>query len=202
MPRKLILISSLVFMLITSVVARAQDVPTDPVDNLCDAGQAWDDGRCDIPGHEGATALAWECGYYMARVLDGRLDASAVPTQCAHLVRGLSEICRLIDELEGVRIVACIRSDQTGSVYLDFSGIPPEDIPSEFPFTGRMSLIEVRFVSFDPLVMNPCPVVPGYEIENLFPAGFFGIFTAEERASLGLRELMCIYMNELVSSRT
>jgi hypothetical protein len=58
----------------------------EPVDNLCDAGQAWDDGRCEFDGYEGARALTWTCGWYMARYWDGRFSAQDIPDFCQHYI--------------------------------------------------------------------------------------------------------------------
>jgi hypothetical protein len=197
MIQKFITFVALLCLLVIGGSAGAQNTTTPPlpVDNLCDAGQAWDDGRCAIPGHEGASALAWECGYYMARVLDGRISASQVPAQCQHLVRTLSEICRALteDDFTEEGFFACIRSNRTGSVYIDPSFFPEEDFPPGFD--ASQAFIEIRFVANEPLDEEDCPVVSGYVLINVFPAGFFEVFTEAERASLGLGGWMCFYVD-------
>jgi hypothetical protein len=128
--------------------ASAQDAPAtpEPVDNLCDDGQLWDDGRCDIPGYPGASDLAWTCGWYMARIFDGRLSASALPRWCAHLITtgggsgGVDELCREIAPGN----ILCFRSDQTGD--LTVSGTP---------------FIQYRFLPSNPGSAANCPAVPG-----------------------------------------
>lgn len=61
--------------------------PGTPADNLCYEGGAWDDGRCDIPPHNGATNLAWVCGWYMARYYAGIFSASQVIPECQHYLK-------------------------------------------------------------------------------------------------------------------
>lgn len=198
MLRKFIVLATLSCLLLLMVgIAAAQDTPAQPIDNLCDAGQAWDDGRCNIPGHDGASALAWECGYYMARVLDGRLSASDVPTQCEHLVkRALNELCRSTAVFEE-GFIACIRSDGTGSVYFDVSQFEGE----ELPFDITVPFIEIRFFENEPQESD-CPVLQGFFLVDIFMPGYFGVFTAEERASLGIGSWMCFYINEDIFNRS
>jgi hypothetical protein len=195
MTRKsLFMLCLLAALLILAGVVGAQEETT-PVDNLCDAGQLWDDGRCAIPGHEGASELAWRCGYYIARLNDGRLAAGDIPTECAHLITPVSVLCKLTpaDSLVGEGYIACIRSDQSGG-----ASINPDMLPEGFPEELiNVSVFEVRFV---PDMLSPCPVVPGYfSFGSPVPAGFFEVFTGEERASLGLYGFMCFYINELAS---
>ncbi len=194
MLRKFIVLAvSLCLLTIIAGIASAQDTPPPPVENLCDAGQPWDDGRCNIPGHEGASALAWECGYYMARVLDGRIAASDVPTQCEHLVKqALNELCRGTDIIEE-GFIACIRSDGTGSVYFDINEFEGQRLP----FDITLPIFEIRFFDVE-VEPSQCPDVTGFELISVFAPGYFGIFSADERASLGLGGWMCFYVNELM----
>ena len=53
-------------------------------DNACYAGGAWE-GKCDWPT-EAETEWAWNCGWYYARVFDGRLSATQAPADCKFLV--------------------------------------------------------------------------------------------------------------------
>jgi hypothetical protein len=73
------------FVVLTTVIG-SQRVEAGVVDNLCDAGEAWDDGRCDIPGYEGASAEAWECGWYMARYWDKRFTFEQVTEKCRRYI--------------------------------------------------------------------------------------------------------------------
>jgi hypothetical protein len=90
--RHLFILLALLALLAVSVVsAAAKDegdiVPGTPADNLCYEGGAWDDGRCDIPPHGGSTALAWTCGWYMARYYAGVFTASDVISECQHHIK-------------------------------------------------------------------------------------------------------------------
>lgn len=55
-------------LLLLAIVVVAQDMPT--VDNWCDAGGVWDDGRCN-DGDEYQQEWHWTCGWYMAQVDKG-----------------------------------------------------------------------------------------------------------------------------------
>lgn len=140
-----------IFVLVSVPSVVAQDAPPSPPDNLCDAGQAWDDGRCQIPQFPGATELAWECGWYLARVRDGRLSTAQVPEQCRHLLQTLVEICKSETYSgEGWTYTRelCLRSDQTGTdqSFGDYEPIPP---------------YQLRFVE-DLQDGAGCPEVAGY----------------------------------------
>ena len=136
------------FLLLFALPVAAQDDTTpapDPADNLCYEGGAWDDGRCSIPAYEGATALAWECGWYFARLYAGTLGRADIPTQCQHLLVGeaVSELCREI----AVNNVLCFYANQTGT--LSISGLP---------------LVVYRFVPTMPVSTGDCPTVAGYSV--------------------------------------
>lgn len=194
MKRLWLLLLILALFATGAAAALAQgDAEEPPVDNLCDEGELWGDGRCQIPQIPGATELAWRCGWYAARILDGRLPASALPTACQPAMTDLLttlppvlEICKL-DSEEGAQVTICVRSDQTGSIFDD-------DEELEFPFE-----IILRFIPEFPQGPEDCPSVPGYE--PIFPLtaseliNDFG-FTSEELASLGLLPFACAYLPE------
>ncbi len=170
-------------------IAGAQD--SEPVDNLCDAGQAWGDGRCNIPGHDGASALAWECGFYMARVLDGRLSQSDLPTQCRHLLEngGVGGLCVSgYEEEGGYNWEYCFFSDQTGYYAEEYDG-------------EWYTLELFRFISEDP---DPSQGAVCPEIDGWFPSYGGPLddwvwdegYTEEELSSLGLLPFYCAYGNE------
>ncbi|MCA9906168.1 MAG: hypothetical protein KC547_20075, partial [Anaerolineae bacterium] len=139
-----LVLALLALMLISVGLAAAQDAPPE---NLCDQGQLWDDGRCQIPQYEGATELAWECGWYMAHILYQGMSIEAMPDQCAHLIQaGIAEICRTVDEGPELIATLCLRADQTATM-----SIPFEDL-----------VILIRFIPILPLGPEDCPVIPGY----------------------------------------
>jgi hypothetical protein len=84
------LVLAILFLLIFSVAFAAAEASTPalgtPEDNACNPGGPWDDGRCNIPQIPGATELAWECGWYFARIRAGTLPQSALHDDCAHLL--------------------------------------------------------------------------------------------------------------------
>jgi hypothetical protein len=183
MKRTLLICALILVAALSASFAFAQDdapVP-DPADNLCYEGGAWDDGRCDIPGHDGATSLAWTCGWYMARYYRGDIRADDVIADCQHLiVRGTGEICKVYEDEFGTETI-CLRANQTGDVRY-----------SECEF----ACIVFRFIDEYPDEEEDCPVVDGYEpfLPVVTYEDFEGDFTDDELASLGLKPYGCAYI--------
>lgn len=176
-----LVIAALALMLVAVGLAAAQDAP--PPDNLCDEGQLWDDGRCNIPQYEGATELAWECGWYMAHILYQGMSVEDMPDQCAHLVQaGIAEICRTLEEAPELIATICLRADQTGSM-----SIPIEDL-----------LILIRFIPIMPLGPEDCPVIPGYVPMSPLETSMLELwFTPDELYNqLHLLPYGCLYLPE------
>lgn len=179
-------IAIVLFLLLTILLAlpaaAQDDVPPtpDPADNLCFEGGAWDDGRCEIPAYEGATALAWECGWYFARLYSGELGREDMPTQCAHLLaaEGVSALCREI----AANNVLCFYADQTGTLFVN--GSP---------------LLVYRFVPSLPASTANCPVVAGYSallIEATTVQVQPSRFTSDQLfGQLGLLPFYCLYVD-------
>lgn len=179
MKRILVICTVIILAALSASFAFAQDdAPApDPADNLCYEGGAWDDGRCDIPGHDGATQLAWTCGWYMARYYRGDIRAEDVIADCQHLiVRGTDVICKIIES-----DTLCLRSNQTGEVTY---------IECEEP------CVVFRFIDTFPEGPEDCPVVDGYfPVEPIVTyEDFEGDFTDDELASLGLKPYGCAYV--------
>jgi hypothetical protein len=81
MKRVLITLFVLVAALSVASVTLAQSEPAEtPAENACYAGGAWD-GKCDWPT-EAEDNWAWTCGWYYARVIDGRISAAEAPETC------------------------------------------------------------------------------------------------------------------------
>jgi hypothetical protein len=75
----------LVATLSVAGIALAQSTPAeDPKDNVCYAGGVWE-SRCDWPT-DAEDEWAWNCGWYYARVLDGRIGAEEAPSTCKLLI--------------------------------------------------------------------------------------------------------------------
>jgi hypothetical protein len=85
MKRVLITLFVLVAALSVASITLAQSTPAeDPKDNTCYAGGVWE-GKCDWPT-EAEDKWAWTCGWYYARVLDGRIGAEEAPVECKLLI--------------------------------------------------------------------------------------------------------------------
>jgi hypothetical protein len=81
MKRVLITLFVLVAALSVASITLAQSTPAeDPKDNTCYAGGEWD-GKCDWPT-DAEDNWAWTCGWYYARVIDGRIGAAQAPETC------------------------------------------------------------------------------------------------------------------------
>jgi hypothetical protein len=81
MKRVLITVFVLVAALGVASITLAQSEPAQtPTENACYAGGAWD-GKCDWPT-EAEDNWAWTCGWYYARVIDGRIGAAQAPATC------------------------------------------------------------------------------------------------------------------------
>jgi hypothetical protein len=81
MKRVLITVFVLVAALSVASITLAQSEPAQtPTENACYAGGAWD-GKCDWPT-EAEDNWAWTCGWYYARVIDGRIGAAQAPATC------------------------------------------------------------------------------------------------------------------------
>jgi hypothetical protein len=173
---------TLSFALLLAFPALAQEPTTeaplnDPADNLCFPGGLWGDGRCEIPAYEGATALAWECGWYFARVFDGRLSAGDVPSWCAHLVSTrVSELCKVI----AANNVLCFHADQTGML-----------------FTNGQPFIVYRFLPTLPPNNAACPVVAGYTVfaREATTVQLTRFSSDELFGQLGLLPFYCAYLD-------
>jgi hypothetical protein len=171
----------LIGLMIFPVAAQDDVLPTpDPADNLCYEGGAWDDGRCEIPAYEGATALAWECGWYFARLYSGELRREDMPTRCVHLMSagGVSELCREI----AANNVLCFYANQTGTLFVN--GSP---------------LLVYRFVSTLPASSANCPTLAGYSA-LLTEATTVQVqpsrFTSDQLfGQLGLQPFYCLYVD-------
>ncbi|MCC6617381.1 MAG: hypothetical protein IT320_28160 [Anaerolineae bacterium] len=177
-----IVFASLVLMLVGAVLVAAQDDAASP-NNLCDEGQLWGDGRCNIPEFEGATERAWQCGWYMARVLYEDWSTDQVPADCSTIVpTGGSELCRSLDDELETSASLCLRSDQTGTLSA----------------SGDDSLVLVRLVQNEPATPEDCPATEGYTVVTVVPTTFFeSFYTAQELESqpgLGLMPFACLYM--------
>jgi hypothetical protein len=85
MNKRFLTLFVLVAALSVASVALAQSTPAeDPKDNACYAGGAWE-GKCDWPT-EAEDEWAWNCGWYYARVIDGRIGAAQYPADCGQQV--------------------------------------------------------------------------------------------------------------------
>jgi hypothetical protein len=94
----------LVALLSVASLTVAQSTPAeDPKDNACYAGGAWE-GKCDWPT-DAEDEWAWNCGWYYARIIDGRIGAAQYPADCGEQV---SITC-----YENTPTVLCIASDLT-----------------------------------------------------------------------------------------
>lgn len=179
---KILFVLMCALMLALPVAAQDDVLPLpDPADNLCFDGGAWDDGRCNIPAYEGATALAWECGWYFARLYGGTLAREDMPTQCAHLLviaEGVSELCREI----ALGSVLCFYRDQTGVLFIN--GSP---------------LLVYRFVGSPPTSTANCPAVAGYSALLSEPTTVQvqpSRFTSDQLfGQLGLLPHYCLYVD-------
>jgi hypothetical protein len=81
MKRVLITLFVLLAALSVASITLAQSEPVQtPTENACYAGGAWD-GKCDWPT-EAEDNWAWTCGWYYARVIDGRIGAAQAPETC------------------------------------------------------------------------------------------------------------------------
>jgi hypothetical protein len=99
MKRVLITLFVLVAALSVASLTLAQSTPAEtPTENACYAGGAWD-GKCDWPT-EAEDNWAWTCGWYYARVIDGRIGAAQAP-----------ETCKFVAEEEPVDPEVCAPQD-------------------------------------------------------------------------------------------
>jgi hypothetical protein len=108
MKRVLITLFVLVAALSVASITLAQSEPAQtPTENACYAGGEWD-GKCDWPT-EAEDNWAWTCGWYYARVIDGRIGAAQAP-----------ETCKFVAEQEPVDPVdpeVCAPQDDTYTFY-------------------------------------------------------------------------------------
>ena len=186
MKKAIVAVVALLIAVISASAVSAQEgsPDSDPADNLCYEGGAWDDGRCNIPGHEGASELAWMCGWYMARYYRGELIADDVIDSCQHLIirSGAGEICKTFTEEDETEII-CLRADQTGDVRYSECSMP---------------CIVFRFIDINPMDESDCPIVDGYiPFSPVYTYDDFeGFFSDDELASLGLKPYGCIYFHD------
>jgi hypothetical protein len=81
MKRVLITLFVLVAALSVANLTLAQTEPAQtPTENACYAGGAWE-GKCDWPT-DAEDDWAWTCGWYYARLIDGRITSDQYPAEC------------------------------------------------------------------------------------------------------------------------
>lgn len=90
MKRISVLVLLLIALLGVTVFVLAQE---DPSENACYAGGVWEN-KCDWPT-DAEDAWAWNCGWYLARLVDGRINLNQYPTECG----GVSTECFPINDV-------------------------------------------------------------------------------------------------------
>lgn len=120
---KITLMVMLLFVMIPLVNAG------DALDNWCDAGGPWGDGRCNAET-EALTKWFYTCGWYMARYERGEFSRGQVDSSCLNLLppipivniadltpEQIAAICKLHTLPDGVTLsYVCGFSTQTGTI--------------------------------------------------------------------------------------
>ncbi len=105
----------------------------DPVDNWCDPGGVWGDGRCNS-GDEGQNSWFYTCGWYMAQLDRGEIGRFDVSSQCNSVLppvtlpeltslppAQLAVVCKTFPEI--ANSTACAGIDQSGTIDVASDGV-------------------------------------------------------------------------------
>lgn len=118
--------SLLTFVFLSTLIFVPSVFADDPIDNWCDAGGPWSDGRCTSEWY-------WTCGWYMVRFESGEIGRFEVNSACNSLLPPLpieqisqlpaeqrAAICKLFPDI--ANSTACAGLDQTGTIDVHSDG--------------------------------------------------------------------------------
>jgi hypothetical protein len=107
------------FVMLAALSVASVTLAQTPTENACYAGGAWE-GKCDWPT-DAEDDWAWTCGWYYARLIDGRITSDQYPADCVVVVPVTLTRCLEYNGNYGELYTLCLYSDNTFTYQYDFA---------------------------------------------------------------------------------